>query len=89
MSALDKSLDDIIKSSGKKSIKPKKFANKSKPTKVGKSLRTTQKKPVSFKKVAVAAKPTVDLSYATKVVVYGLPKDLKQDNIKVCFHVLR
>jgi THO complex subunit 4 len=88
MSALDKSLDDIIKSSGKKSIKPKKFANKSKPTKVGKSLRTTQKKPVSFKKVAVA-KPTVDLSYATKVVVYGLPKDLKQDNIKVCSHVLR
>jgi hypothetical protein len=29
------------------------------------------------------------LSYATKVVVYGLPKDLKQDNIKVCSHVLR
>ena len=32
-----------------------------------------------------AAVPAIDLSYATKVNVSGLPKDLKHDNIKVCF----
>lgn len=87
MSALDKSLDDII-STSKKPFKGKKFVNKKISTnKVGKKVGASNKKPiVSFKKAAPAAKqePSVDLSYATKVVVYGLPRDIKQDAIKVC-----
>ncbi|ODV95817.1 hypothetical protein PACTADRAFT_2125, partial [Pachysolen tannophilus NRRL Y-2460] len=75
---LDRSLDEIISSS--KQSKPKRF-NKSK---VGKSLNT--KRSV----VKINNKPTpkaprqnvIDASYATKVVVYGLPKDIKQDAIK-------
>ena len=46
-------------------------------------------KPIAkFNKPAAAvaaAVPAIDLSYATKVNVSGLPKDLKHDNIKVCF----
>lgn len=33
---------------------------------------------------AAASSPAFDLSYATKVNVSNLPKDLKHDNIKVC-----
>lgn len=81
--ALDKSLDDIISSTKR----AKKVASKKKP--VGKGIGKAQKKPiVSFKKDKPAPKPValpgVDLSYATKVVAHGLPRDLKQDNIKVC-----
>lgn len=95
MSSLDKSLDDII-STTRKSAPARKFG-KAKPTKVGKKVGASTKKPiVSFKKGTAAAAAalaaakakkqaaTVDLSYATKVVVYNLPKDLKQDNVKVC-----
>lgn len=80
---LDKSLDEII--STRKSKKPQ---GKKKP--VGKGVGKVQKKqqPVSFqkvaKKVAPQPKPTLDLTYATKVVAQGLPRDLKQDAIKVC-----
>lgn len=55
----------------------------------GKGVGKAQKKPaVSFKKEKPAPKPAaaaaVDLTYATKVVAHGLPRDLKQENIKVC-----
>lgn len=82
--ALDKSLDDIISSTRK----AKKVAAKKKA--VGKGVgKVQQKQAVSFKKdkpVAkkAAAAPRVDLSYATKVVAQGLPRDLKQQNVKVC-----
>lgn len=85
MSSLDKSLDDIISSTKRPA---RKFARSTKTNKVGKKVGAASKKTiVSFKKAApaaAAAKVSVDLSYATKVVVSGLPKDLKQDNIKVC-----
>lgn len=81
--ALDKSLDDIISSTRK----AKKVANKKKA--VGKGVGKVQKKQVvSFKKdkpaTKKAAAPAVDLSDATKVVAQGLPRDLKQQNVKVC-----
>lgn len=91
--SLDKSLDDII-SSNKKTFKSKrpgaKFGAKG-GNRVGKKIGgTNNKKPIAkFNRpaaaAAVAAVPTIDLSYATKVNVSGLPKDLKHDNIKVCF----
>ena len=92
--SLDKSLDDII-SSNKKSFKSKrpgaKFGAKG-GNRVGKKIGGTNnnKKPIAkFNKpaaaAAAAAVPAIDLSYATKVNVSGLPKDLKHDNIKVCF----
>lgn len=88
MSALDKSLDDIIKSSGGKSGS-RKFSLKKKPAKVGKRVGTSQaRKPTAFKKPTPPVNPkqiqAVDLSYATKVVAHGLPKDLKYEGIKVC-----
>ncbi|EAZ63059.1 RNA annealing protein [Scheffersomyces stipitis CBS 6054] len=86
MSSLDKSLDDIISSTKRPA---RKFARSTKTNKVGKKVGAASKKTiVSFKKAApaaAAAKVSVDLSYATKVVVSGLPKDLKQDNIKDFF----
>lgn len=87
MSALDKSLDDIIKSTGGKSG-ARKFSLKKKPAKVGKRVGTTQRKPAAIKKAAPVANPKqikqVDLSYATKVVAHGFPKDIKYEGIKVC-----
>lgn len=83
--ALDKSLDDIISSTrkAKKVAAKKKTVGKA----VGKGVGKAQKKQtISFKK----EKPTtnkvasVDYTYATKVVANGLPRDLKQDNVKVC-----
>lgn len=86
--SLDKSLDDIISSS-----KPKKFP--ARKAKVGKKVGAIKKKPAVAIKKSVP-KPvlkalqkkadTVDLSYATKVVVQGLPKDIKQEGIRVCIH---
>lgn len=79
---LDKSLDDIIKSS-----KPKKVLNKKReaPSKVGKAVG---KKPKAASKpkpvVQTENRNVIDVSYATKVMVYGLPRDIKQDAIKVC-----
>lgn len=88
--ALDKSLDDIISSSRR----ARKVANNKKKT-AGKGVGKAQKKtPVAAKKTQKqaarpAARPSsvvgaVDLTYATKVVAHGLPKDLRQENIKVC-----
>ncbi len=88
MSSLDKSLDDII-STSRKSIKSKRL-NRGGNGKVGKKIGASNKKPiVSFKKSAPAApkkSTAVDVSYATKVVVYGLPRDIKLDAIKVCLN---
>lgn len=83
--SLDKSLDDIISSS-----KTKKFP--ARKAKVGKKVGAIKKKaPVTIKKSvpkpvlkALQKNDTVDLSYATKVVVQGLPKDIKQEGIRVC-----
>lgn len=93
--SLDKSLDDIISSSKKtfKSRRPgAKVGAKSNQNKVGKKLTNGKaKKPatVSFNKpkaaaAVAAAAPAIDLSYATKVNVTGLPRDLKHDNVRVC-----
>lgn len=91
--ALDKSLDDIISSLKKARPAKKVVAKKSKPG-ITKNIRkkvvpksNNNKKPVvSFKKPAAPAPAanTLDASYATKVVVHGLPKDIKLDAIKVC-----
>lgn len=86
MSALDKSLDDIIRSG-----KPKKFGNKSKKP-VGKSVgkgvgKAKINKPRQTKKIIVPkGNHIVDVSTASKVVVHNLPKDLKLDNIRVCLN---
>lgn len=82
--SLDKSLDDII-SSTRKAKRATRVGKVGKTTKTGKKVGSANKKPiVSFKKPAVAEKPQLDLSYATKVVVSGLPKDIRADAIKVC-----
>ncbi|PIS54363.1 hypothetical protein CJI97_004066 [Candidozyma auris] len=82
-SILDKSLDDIISTRKSQRSQGKKKA-------VGKGTGKAQKKEtVSFKKaakkVAPQPKPALDLTYATKVVAQGLPRDLKQDAIKEFF----
>lgn len=84
MSALDKSLDEILSSKPKKQFKKKPAA--AGKNKVGKLV---SKKAVNSKSPASATplkKGTgvLDASYATKVVVHGLPRDIKQDAIKVC-----
>lgn len=83
MSALDQSLDEIISSKPKKQFKKKTNISKSKVGKaVGKPVKKQAGKPI--KKVAAPSATILDASYATKVVVYGLPKDIKTDAIKVC-----
>jgi THO complex subunit 4 len=77
-SALDQSLDEILSSKPKRPVQKKKQVAKSK---VGKAVI----KPKTQKKTAASAPAAIlDASYATKVVVYGLPRDIKQDAIKVC-----
>lgn len=83
MSALDQSLDEILSS------KPKKVQQKKKPvvasSKVGKAVQKP-KAQQQKQKQQQQQKPSqiLDASFATKVIVYGLPKDIKQDAIKVC-----
>lgn len=94
MSSLDKSLDQIIagnkKNTGrvsktKKATPAKKTQGKSVGKAVGKAVRNSQPKtPLKSLTVARLANKTIDLSYATKVLCYNLPRDLKQENIKVC-----
>lgn len=88
--ALDKSLDDII-SSSRKTKKVQANRKKTVGKAVGKGVGKAQKKQpvVTFKKskpaaAPKAATPAIDLTYATKVVAHGLPRDLKQENVKVC-----
>ena len=85
-SALDKSLDDIISSQKKinKAKVVKKTANKQKAAGITKKTASTKKPVVVFKKPAAPSTSTFDLTAATKVVVHGLPKDIKIDAIKVC-----
>ncbi|KAH3673471.1 hypothetical protein WICPIJ_009754, partial [Wickerhamomyces pijperi] len=60
----------------KKAVKPVKKAVK--PTRVGKAAAgKTAKKPIVIAKPAPSPASAVD--YASKVVVYGLPKDIKND----------
>lgn len=88
MASLDKSLDDIIASSKR----GKKFNVKKGKSIVKRPVGQLAKpglKPKTLAKLNNARvnndKPNLlDGSYATKVVVYGLPKDIKQDAIKVC-----
>jgi THO complex subunit 4 len=85
MSALDQSLDEIISSKPKKQFRKK--ANLGNKAKVGKAVAKPAGKPT--KKAAAPIKAAaqnnvLDVSYATKVVVYHLPKDIKTDAIKVC-----
>lgn len=82
--ALDRTLDEIISTKRKTQKKgAKKLAAKT-PAKSGKGVGKVQKKQiVSFNKPAPQA-PVLDLTSATKVSVQGLPRDLKQDAIKVC-----
>lgn len=84
MASLDKSLDDIISSTkrGKKFI-PKRPAKKTGLTGGKASKNLISKKKVT-KPTAKQAERLLDASYATKVVVYGLPKDLSSDAVKVC-----
>lgn len=95
MSALEQSLDAII-AQNKKSVKPlnrRNLKGSKKPQVASKNV--VQKKKVVNKKVVnnkIANLPTgpkksvlaSSLDVATKVVVSGLPKDLKQHTIKVC-----
>lgn len=82
--SLNKSLDDII-SSSKKTLRSKRATRVGKVGKTGKKAGSAAKKPiVSFKQPTVAKGVLVDMSYATKVVVSGLPKDIRADAIKVC-----
>ncbi|KAF7581525.1 putative RNA annealing protein [Clavispora lusitaniae] len=89
--ALDKSLDDII-SSSRKTKKVQANRKKTVGKAVGKGVGKAQKKQpvVTFKKskpaaAPKAATPAIDLTYATKVVAHGLPRDLKQENVKDFF----
>lgn len=84
--ALDKSLDDII-SSGKKNQRQKKQQGKLRgsgaKTPAGQKKQQQLQKKAAEKLVFKATAPKVDLSYATKVLVLGLPNDLKPNMIKV------
>ncbi|RCK64611.1 RNA annealing protein YRA1 [Candida viswanathii] len=95
--SLDKSLDDIISSSRKtfKSRRPgaKVGARAGGQNRVGKKVGGSNTKKAAIVKsnkktsapVAAASTPAFDLTYATKVNVTGLPKDLKYDNVKDFF----
>ncbi|ODV61138.1 RNA-binding protein YRA1 ASCRUDRAFT_13510 [Ascoidea rubescens DSM 1968] len=92
-SAMDRSLDDIIASKPRKSFNRKFVPKKSSGSRITKANHASSSKlKTSFntsKKVAPvslqSSLSTLDASYATKCVVYGLPKDIKQDSIKEFF----
>lgn len=91
--SLDKSLDDII-SSGKKGKKvgrklqqQKKAAGKLRSatlTPGGKAVAAKKQKAQTQRATAQVLSNQLDASMATKVIVDGLPKDLKSNMIKVC-----
>ncbi len=87
MASLDKSLDEII-SSNKKPVVRSKKAPAPKASKVAK----VSKKQVARNNIPKASVPKtpgssdyIDPSYATKVIVYNLPHDIKQNAVKVCW----
>lgn len=101
MSALEQSLDAIIAKSGKpatrrnfKGKKPVQKQGKSlvarrAPANARANVAALNKKRVIQKKLGTAPVArgieASSLQMATKVIVSGLPKDIKQDSIKVCF----
>ncbi|KAH3674905.1 hypothetical protein WICMUC_002978 [Wickerhamomyces mucosus] len=92
MSALDKSLDEILSEKPKRTFRKKTTVPK---TRVGKAAAgvagKTKARPGPKKSIPTgpkstpASKSVVDASFSTKVIVYGLPKDIKQDAIKDFF----
>lgn len=80
--SLDKSLDDIISSAKRAKRAPKgKAVGKAVGKGVGKAKKPAA---VSFKKEKAQTAPAFDISYATKVMAHGLPRDIKGDAVKVC-----
>ncbi|KAH3688978.1 hypothetical protein WICPIJ_000037 [Wickerhamomyces pijperi] len=100
MSALDKSLDEILSEKPKRNLNNRKRASVSK-AKVGKAVSKpkgkasasaagkatagSKKTGASPKSSQAGSKQVIDVSYATKVNVYNLPKDIKQDAIRDFF----
>ncbi|CDK29405.1 unnamed protein product [Kuraishia capsulata CBS 1993] len=81
--ALEKSLDDII-SASKKAAPRRDNKKKAVGSKVAKA--PVKKQPTKAAKAAPAKAraPVLDVAAAEKVIVYGLPKDIKQDALRVC-----
>lgn len=82
---LDKSLDEIIGSNKK----PIRRATRGGPKKVSKQINGNRRRgpaPTGPKRGApIKAASLLDAAYSTKVNVEGLPRDIKQDAVKVCF----
>lgn len=85
MSALDKSLDDILASKPKKQFKKRAPVAKAKVGKAVGKPKVNLRKQTQTK--ATTKDSVLDASYANKVIVYNLPKDIKQDAIKVCLEL--
>lgn len=85
MLPLDKSLDEIISSKKPLNMFRKKNRRSGKRVESFSKKKVNQIKKVSHLNKIKSNKDSIDLTYATKVVVYGLPKDLKQESIKVSF----
>lgn len=92
MSNLDKSLDEII-GSGKRA--PRARVSRQ-PKKVGKQVNTRRRAPVPGRRRAPVNAPAPSAAVAraasllnstreARVTVEGLPRDIKQDAVKVCF----
>lgn len=81
---LDKSLDEII-GENKKVVRR---TNKKAPKKVSKQLNGNRRRGGAVvggrTAVPVKAASLLDAAYATKVNVEGLPRDIKQDAVRVC-----
>lgn len=79
-SAFDMGLDEILASKSKKNFRKKHISSK-----IGKKQPVIKKLSGNSVKKDVAPNPAsvLDASYATKVIVYGLPKDIKQEAVKV------
>lgn len=86
---LDKSLDEIIGSNKK----PIRRATRGGPKKVSKQINGNRRRgpaPIGPKRGApIKAASLLDAAYSTKVNVEGLPRDIKQDAVKVCFFFLQ
>lgn len=80
MASLDQSLDEILSSKPKRQFKKKTPVGKAKVGKTVGKPKVNLKKPVK----SASKESVLDASFANKVIVYNLPKDIKQDAIKVC-----
>lgn len=81
---LDKALDEIIDSQKKPVRRP----NKNAPRKVAKSVTAGRRRgPAAGVRKSVPverATSMLEAAYATKVNVEGLPRDIKEDAVRVC-----